>query len=293
MVLKFPGAWRFNPPAGGSLNTTTIPEDAIQEFGSMIHKVATQGDLQEYLEHFKGHFCAANGTTHIWSSNSSWAETDLYSAMRATADNPPLFLEAFFDACDAIRKRPGELFAPDADMINAACRKHEIGYELRLPELVLRDTTAKVIPVPERPPTLAEKGHEILTASLRRAEDLLEAGRGREAVQETLWLLETVTTAFRGVDTGSGTVEGKYFNKIVTELRQAAHGTTLDRVLEWATAIHGYLSSPTGGGVRHGVDLRQGLELSLNEAKLFCNLIRSYLSFLLSEHERMNRGSVL
>jgi hypothetical protein len=272
------------------LNTTTIPEGAIQEFMDLIGKVATQGDLQEYLEHFKGYYCSANGTTHIWSTNSGWAQTDLSSAMAAAAGNPPLFLEAFFDACEAVRRRPGEPFAPDANMINVVCRKHDVGYELRPPALLLRDSTATVIPVPQRPPTLAEEAREVLTASLRRAEELLDSGRGREAVQETLWLLETVSTAFRGVDTGTGTVAGKYFNKIVAELRQAAHGTTLDRVLEWAMAVHGYLSSPTGGGIRHGLDLHVGLEPSLNEARLFCNLIRSFLSFLLSEHERLARG---
>ena len=42
--------------------------------------------------------------------------------------------------------------------------------------------------------------------------------------------------------------------------------------------LHGYLSSPTGGGIRHGVDLREGLALQLDEAQLYCNLIRSYLT---------------
>lgn len=287
MVLKFPNAWRFRPPRGEALNTTSIPDGALNEFFGMIQKTATQGDLQEFLEHFKGYFCAAKGTTHIWSSNASWAETDLFSEMKSAATNPPLFLEAFFDACEAIRNRRGELFAPDAEMINAACRKHDIGYELQPPNLLVRDATGTVIPVPERPPTLAERGREVLAESLRRAENLLEEGRGREAVQETLWLLETVATAFRGVDTGSGTVEGKYFNKIVKELRGSLPGTTIDRVLEWISSVHGFLSSPTGGAVRHGLDLRDGLELSLSEARLFCNLIRSYLSFLLSEHERL------
>ena len=53
--------------------------------------------------------------------------------------------------------------------------------------------------------------------------------------------------------------------------------------------LHGYLSSPTGGGVRHGVDLNEGLELGIVEARLYCNLIRSYLTFLIAEHERLQR----
>jgi hypothetical protein len=287
MALTFPPAWRFRPPTSATLNTSTVPDEAIGEFMGLLRKVVTQGDRHELLEHFKVHFSIANGTTPIRSSSADWAETDLFTLMEDAAVNPPLYLEAYYDACEAIRRWPGDLFAPEAEMINEVCRKHGIGYELRPPALVLRDANAAVIPVPERPPTLAEKGLEILTESLRHCEELLEGGRGREAVQETLWLLETVATAFRGMDTGSGTIEGRYFNRIVAELRQSAHGTTLDRALEWASSVHGYLSSPTGGGVRHGLDLREGLELSANEARLFCNLMRSFLSYLLSEHERL------
>ena len=53
--------------------------------------------------------------------------------------------------------------------------------------------------------------------------------------------------------------------------------------------LHGYLSSPTGGGVRHGVDLNEGMEFGITEARLYCNLIRSYLTFLIAEHERLHR----
>src|SRR5271166_367595 len=71
------------------------------------------------------------------------------------------------------------------------------------------------------------------------------AGRHRQAVQEILWLLETVSTAFRGLDTGVATVQGKYFNKIAEDLRKHHKGTTLDQVLTWVPTLHGYLSSPT------------------------------------------------
>jgi len=100
-------------------------------------------------------------------------------------------------------------------------------------------------------------------------------------------LLETVSTAFHGLDVGDGTVEGKYFNKIAEDLRRYQKGTTLSQVLGWITALHGYLSSPTGGGVRHGVDLRSGISVQPNEARLFCNLIRSYASYLMAEHDRL------
>ena len=117
---------------------------------------------------------------------------------------------------------------------------------------------------------------------------MLTEGRDRQAVQEILWLLETVSTAFQGLDTGSGTVQGKYFNKIADDLRKHYRGKTLEQIFDWIKTLHGFLSSPTGGGVRHGTDLRAGLAIQPNEARLFCNLIRSYITFLLAEHERMS-----
>jgi hypothetical protein len=63
----------------------------------------------------------------------------------------------------------------------------------------------------------------------------------------------------------------------------------LDQVLDWVMKLHGYLSSPTGGGIRHGTQLKAGIELQPNEARLFCNLIRSYISYLMTEHERLSR----
>ena len=287
MPLNFPGVWRFTLPSSNTSITTTIPTEALNQFVALIQRTASQGDLQDTLELFKSYFCAANGSSHVHSSDSSWAYTDLVSEMESASTCPPLFLEAIYDACECIRSRGGNWFAPDVTMLNEVCREHNIAYELRPPDLVLLDPGTTIIQVEERPSTIAEIGLNTLNDSLHRAEELLRQGRGREAVQESLWLLETIATAFRSLDTRTGTIQGKYFNTIVRELRQATTGTSLERVLEWANSLHGYLSSPTGGGVRHGIDLRVGLPLSINEAKLFCNLIRSYSSFLLSEHERL------
>jgi len=293
--LGFPGRWRFNPPsnAGGFFNDV-IPAGAITEFVGLIMRVATQGNRREVLEHFKGYFCRACGTTHVWSSNVGWAETDLWTFATQAAHNAPLFIEAFYDACESFREDDDpDVFAPDVEMINAMLARHDIGYVLQPPRLELRgaEAAAPLIRVEEPPPTLAEHAAQILAESLGRSDQLLAQGRDREAVQESLWLLETISTAFRGVETETGTIAGRYFNQIARELRQASRGTTLERVLAWTTTLHGYLSSPTGGGVRHGIDLRAGAEIGPAEARLFCNLIRSYLSFLLREHERLSRRS--
>ena len=143
------------------------------------------------------------------------------------------------------------------------------------------------VEVVERFPTLAEKAIELLQQSLNRSEQLLIDGHYREAVQETLWVLESVTTSFKNIETSGTKIRGSYFNDIVRELRKLSKRSTLDRVLDWMTKLHGYLSSPSGGGVRHGIDLNNGIPLGETEAKLFCNLIRSYTGYLLSEYEHL------
>jgi hypothetical protein len=289
-MLKFEPRWRFKPPSDGRYRNSAIPKEALWEVDQLIGKVATQGKRWDILEHFKGAFCRACGASHVWSSSESWAETDMSTYMSQAAENAPVFLEAFYDACEDLRGKG--LFAPDAQMINELCAKHNVGYVLRPPEMFLRESAVvSSVPVVERPPTVAEEALEILQQSLQRSEGLLAEGHHREAVQEMLWVLESLTTAFRGVESAGDTVRGKYFNEIVRDLRRLAKGAPLERVLEWVTALHGFLSSPTGGGVRHGLDLSAGVPIGPNEARLFCNLIRSYVSYLLVEHERLKLQS--
>lgn len=289
MPLRFPGAWRLKPPADGTFVNEIIPNEAVSECIDLIRKAATQDDWQKILEHFKMYFCVASGSSYSRSSSVSWAETDLWTYAKAAAKNAPLFLEGFYDACQTLAGDDPDIWAPDVDIINHLLAKHRIGYVLQPPRLQARENMSVTIEVAPPPPTLAERAATVLQESLTRSEQLLAERRGREAVQELLWLLETVATAFRGVETTTGSVEGKYFNQIVRDLRTVAPDGVLNRVLEWITSLHGYLSSPTGGGIRHGLDLRSGVQIDDNEARLFCNLIRSYLSFLLVEHQHLAR----
>lgn len=188
-----------------------------------------------------------------------------------------------------MRKQSDEWFIPDHSYVNEILARHNIGYEIRPPELVTREIGGPLVTVAEAPPNLAEQAKETIDRSLKRSEELLAQGHAREAVHEVLWLLETVSTAFKGADTESGRVEGKYFNKIVTDLQRKMPGTTLNTVLNWITTMHGYLSAPAGGGVRHGMDLDRGVELDANQARLFCNLTRSYISFLIVEFDSLSR----
>lgn len=284
MGLKFPGAWRFTPPADGHFINAQMPSGAVADFRDLIEKIRTDLSPWATMEHFK-HAFGARST----SSSESWAYSDLITASDSAAENAPLFIESFYDACEDLRGKPGELFVPDVTVINAVLARHTVGYLVQPPNLIALELAGPSIPVAPPPPSLSESAREVLEKSLKRSDELLREGHLRESVQEILWLLETVTTAFRGVETESGKIEGKYFNRIVRELRSNHPGTTLDRVLDWITNMHGYLSAPGGGGVRHGVDLKSGVDLDANEARLFCNLARSYISFLIIEHETLCR----
>lgn len=289
MSLKFKGQWRFNPPSDSVYLNERIPDAAVSECIEAIMRITTQGDRRDILEHFKGYFCDACGVTHVWSSDVGWADTDLRRQAAEAANNAPSFIDAFYTACQEFVGDDPDLYAPDETWLNQLLSRHGIGYEVRPPRLVLREGEAPLVGVPEPPVMFADRGVEMFQASLRRSEELLGEGRGREAVQESLWLLESAATAFEGVETEAGTVGGKYFNRIVKDLRRSNPDTTLERILEWLASLHGYLSSPSGGGVRHGLNLNRGVPITNTEARLFCNLIRSYLSFLMSEHAEMTR----
>lgn len=278
-MLKFNKAWRFTSPG-------SIPEGVLGEFYGLIGKVAAQGGRRRILEHFKTYFAESLGETNYGSSDVGWADTDLQSYMDRAAENAPLFIEAFVEACRHFETSDSEISVPDISMINKILADHETGYQICLPELISAHLS-KPISVPEEEVSLDVRAREIIRRSLEESERLLSERRSRQAVQEVLWLLETISTVFKGIDIGDGTVGGKYFNSIIKDLRRYGKRKNIEEILRWITTLHGYLSSPTGGGIRHGTDLKSGPEIDNNEAELFCNLIRSYITFLLAEHQRL------
>jgi hypothetical protein len=206
--------------------------------------------------------------------------------MHEAGENAALFIEAFFDAGQALKNRNEEIVVPDVGMINHVLNTHDAGYEVNPPQLIARRGQTPV-QIETLPPSLDAQAQEKIQRSLKQSEEYLAAGKNRQAVQEILWLLETVSTAFQGLPVGEGTIQGKYFNKIADELKLHSKGQVADQAISWVKTLHGYLSSPTGGGVRHGATLTAEGELSPHEARLICNLIRSYLYFLLDEYNRI------
>ena len=279
-MLEFEGKWRYDSP--GSVET-----EVFWAFRELIDRICGQGSRKGVLEHFKFHFASAAGVPHSTSSDEGWASTDLYNVMTEASENAPLFIEAFYNACEELDRRHPEMEMPGVGRINRILTDAGSGFQIDPPKLVATRVHVPIA-VPGEVPSLDTQAKAAIEEALKASERALSEGNGRQAVQEVLWLLETFSTAFRSEKILDGSIHGRYFNKIIDELGQRGEGHQ-KQILQWMMNLHGYLSSPTGGGVRHGVDLNEGLELGITEARLYCNLIRSYLTFLIAEHERLQR----
>jgi len=77
---------------------------------------------------------------------------------------------------------------------------------------------------------------------------------------------------------------------VVKDIQHAAGASTLGTVARWLASLQAYLSGPDQGGIRHGRQLHlEGLQP--HDAVLFCNLTRSYISYLLAEYEHLTSAS--
>lgn len=278
-MLTFDPNWRFEAPC-------ELPDDAVEGAFALITRLAVMGSEKAVLEQFKKLFGSAAGRPVPSSSSTSFALSDLRAHMSASARNEPLFLEALCDGLDVFSHQFPGTPTPSLAVINRMLQEKGARFEIRPPDLVALSPLTGVPAAPQAP-SLEAQAQALIQATWVEAERLLTSGKPRQAVQENLWLLETVATAFKGLPLAEATVRGKYFSKIADELRRHGRGAELTQILNWITTLYGYLSSPSGGGVRHGADLATGLALAPNEAQLYCNLIRSYIAYLLGEYERL------
>ncbi len=169
-MLRFNSAWRFTTPG-------KIPQEVVSEFSCLIGKIAAQGARQAVLEHFKRFFAGAAGTTSSWSSSESWAESDLDSYMNEAAMNAPLFVEAFYDACESLSRAHPEHGLPDLAMINRVLAIHNAGYQIHPPQLIAQNAPS-VIEVLAAPLSLDQQAQDLIQQSLKQSELLLAEGKG-------------------------------------------------------------------------------------------------------------------
>ena len=277
-MLEFEGRWRFESP--GELSGDVVSD----VFTQIICKVVSQGVSASLLEIFKRRFAQAAGKSSIRSSSESWAESDLLSYMQDASENAALFIEALYDGLLDTTKRLQPATIPPWPYVNQVLAPS--GYAIDPPVLSMGALVTPVA-VPTHVPSLDAQANSLIQTSLSKSETFLTTGEYRAAVQEILWLLETISTAFQGAQYPDGDVTGKYFSKIIGDLRRLNHGRTLSQVIGWMESVYGYLSSPTGGAIRHGATLNSGLTLTEGEARLYCDLTRSYINYLLHEHAQL------
>ena len=111
-------------------------------FDDLMHKVANQGQQWGMLEHFKVYFARAAGSTASTSSSESWAASDLHNYMMQAAENAPLFIAAFYDACVAAQEDDPEISIPDVSVINRLLAKHSVRIRVAAaPSIVARSST--------------------------------------------------------------------------------------------------------------------------------------------------------
>lgn len=165
MGLTFDNAWRYESPG-------EIPRQVSSEFFEIISKIA-RGE-QKILEHFKSHFAPAAGMTSAWSSSASWASSDLSNYMDYAATNAPLFIEAFYDACESLRVNEN-LPAPDVVFINKILAKHEAKYQINPPNLDALGAV-HISPAPEIPQSLDQQAQKLIQDSIANGQRLLAEG---------------------------------------------------------------------------------------------------------------------
>ena len=276
-MLKFNERWRFDSPG-------EIPHEVDEQFFQLVNKLAK--DEQVVFEKFKRTFASASGNSTSYSSNSSWASSDLMGYMTEARSNAPTYIEAFYDGWSNLGS---EYPAVNIDVINRILAKANSRYQIKDGELIFDGP--ELIPSPEIPKSLLEEARKTIDDSLLEAERLFQEGRYRPAVQETLWLLETIVTVFDKMEVEGHKIEGKYFNKIIEKLAEKTSQVTLKQVIDWVRKLHGYLSAPSGGGIRHGSHLAEGIAVTPNEARLYYNLSKTYITYFLGEYEALKDSS--
>src|SRR6266568_3092790 len=173
-MLHFDGEWRFDSPG-------SIPDGVVDAFKDFISKIVVQGDKKALLEHFKAHFATAAGVPHYVSSGLGWAESDLRQLMEQAATSAPLFVEAFYNACEALRARDPGMGLPSVARINRVLAENDAGYQIEPPNLVATRQHSPIA-VPDRSFSLMAQAQEVIQGSLQLSDKLLAEGSNRQAV---------------------------------------------------------------------------------------------------------------
>ena len=161
--------------------------------------------------------------------------------------------------------------------MNRILGAHGIGYRLAPPNLETLGEPAPLIEVVIPAATRGRARTEVIRAYLSTALLIISSG-GRIALRDGI----VMATGQRDYHLQRACFaerpgERRLLNTIVGDLRRLQLGGVLPHATRWMEALYGYLSAPGGGQIRHGMNLSNEIQLNRNEARLYCNLIRSYM----------------
>lgn len=78
--------------------------------------------------------------------------------MSDAAANAPLFIEAFYEACETLRRLHPDYAVPDAPLINRVLAHYNAGYHIQPPDLVSQNAQ-ETIEVAHKTCTSLLRGH--------------------------------------------------------------------------------------------------------------------------------------
>lgn len=127
MPLKFPVEWKFDD------FPHKIPDAAKNAFTELIG-IIVEGvpRPQEVYEAFK----SAYGYTS-WSTDASWAETDMHRAMSSVKDNAARYVACFFAGMETIQNAGMDV--PGVNRLNRILSEHDVPLMIEPPFLKMRE----------------------------------------------------------------------------------------------------------------------------------------------------------
>jgi len=132
MPLKYPSEWKF-----GEFEYE-IPDQAHKEFIGLIELIAEGAVPQKSIyEEFKSAFGSSS-----YSSDTSWAYSDLMTEMRSLKNNAARYVAAFYSGMEAVKSETVD--APPVSKLNKILMDNGVPLVIRPPNLLLTVNADKV-----------------------------------------------------------------------------------------------------------------------------------------------------
>ncbi len=171
--------------------------------------------------------------------------------------------------------------------MNRVLSEQNTGFVIQPPNLISQDAQ-ELINVSEEPLSLDQQAQEIIQQALAQSEKLCLKDMIGQPSRKFYGFSKLSPLPFRGSILTWGPFRGNTSIRSPMIYEGSIEEVRWRRFLTGSRLYTVICPRPTGGGIRHGTDLKAGIATQPNEARLFCNLIRSYIGYLIAEHKRLS-----